>query len=86
MLWSLVSTPQVFEEIGVDVIDQAFSGFNATVFAYGQTGSGKSYTMMGSGGGLDESVPQEDHGLIPRICSGIFERVYQVGLVWVFCF
>ncbi|CAN0517958.1 unnamed protein product [Scytosiphon promiscuus] len=33
--------------------------------------------MMGSGGGLDGSVPPEDHGLIPRICSGIFERMYQ---------
>ena len=42
-----------------------------------QTGSGKSYTMMGAGGGLDGSVPPEDHGLIPRICSGIFERIYQ---------
>jgi hypothetical protein len=30
----------------------------------GQTGSGKSYTMMGYG----------EMGLIPRICSGIFDR------------
>lgn len=27
---------QVFDEIGTAVIDQAFSGYNATVFAYGQ--------------------------------------------------
>ena len=27
---------QVFDEIGAAVIDQAFSGYNATVFAYGQ--------------------------------------------------
>ena len=43
-----------------------------------QTGSGKSYTMMGSGAALDDSVDPGDHGLIPRICSGIFERVDQV--------
>lgn len=34
--------------------------------------------MMGSGAALDDSVDPEDHGLIPRICSGIFERVAQV--------
>lgn len=45
-----------------------------------QTGSGKSYTMMGSGTALDDSVDPEDHGLIPRICSGIFERVDQVTI------
>ena len=33
----------------------------------GQTGSGKSYTMMGYG----------EMGLIPRICSGIFDRAKQ---------
>lgn len=27
---------QVFEDIGAAVVDQAFSGFNSTVFAYGQ--------------------------------------------------
>eukprot|EP00903_Cladosiphon_okamuranus_P016262 g14998.t1 len=69
---------KVFDEIGTTVIDQAFSGYNATVFAYGQTGSGKSYTMMGSGATLDDTVDPEDHGLIPRICSEIFERVDQI--------
>lgn len=44
-----------------------------------QTGSGKSYTMMGSGAALDDTVDPEDHGLIPRICSEIFERVDQVS-------
>ncbi|CAM9171464.1 unnamed protein product, partial [Scytosiphon promiscuus] len=70
---------QVFEEIGAGVVDQAFSGYNATVFAYGQTGSGKSYTMMGSGAALDASVDPDDYGLIPRICARIFERLHQAG-------
>lgn len=39
-----------------------------------QTGSGKSYTMMGSGGVLYEDVVPEDYGLIPRVCSAIFDR------------
>ena len=39
---------QVFMDLGLDVVDSAFKGYNACVFAYGQTGSGKTYTMMGS--------------------------------------
>ncbi|KOB71767.1 Kinesin-like protein KIF16B, partial [Operophtera brumata] len=38
----------VFSDLGLDVIDSAFEGYNACVFAYGQTGSGKTFTMMGS--------------------------------------
>jgi hypothetical protein len=56
----------VFTELGVDVLDNAFQGYNACVFAYGQTGSGKTYTMMGVPGNL---------GLNPRICCGIFDRI-----------
>eukprot|EP00045_Choanoeca_perplexa_P007113 m.62822 g.62822 ORF g.62822 m.62822 type:complete len:801 (-) comp13936_c0_seq1:117-2519(-) len=56
---------QVFKDLGHDVLQSAFDGFNACVFAYGQTGSGKSYTMMGYG---------EDIGLIPRICETLFDR------------
>ncbi len=39
---------QIFEDLGTDVLQAAFEGYNACVFAYGQTGSGKSYTMMGN--------------------------------------
>ena len=38
---------QIFQDLGNDVLQQSFDGFNTCVFAYGQTGSGKSYTMMG---------------------------------------
>lgn len=41
------SFKKVFSDLGMDVIDSAFQGYNACIFAYGQTGSGKSYTMMG---------------------------------------
>lgn len=44
----LLCIVQVFSDLGVDVIDSAFEGYNACVFAYGQTGSGKTFTMMGS--------------------------------------
>ena len=38
---------RVFNDLGSDVVENAFSGYNVCVFAYGQTGSGKTYTMMG---------------------------------------
>lgn len=38
----------VYNDLGREVIDCAFEGYNACVFAYGQTGSGKTFTMMGS--------------------------------------
>ncbi|KAM9435213.1 kinesin-like protein KIF13B isoform 2-T3 [Clarias gariepinus] len=55
----------VFQCLGGNLLNNAFQGYNACIFAYGQTGSGKSYTMMGSA---------EQPGLIPRLCSSLFER------------
>lgn len=55
----------VFQCLGESLLNNAFLGYNACIFAYGQTGSGKSYTMMGSG---------DQPGLIPRLCSALFER------------
>lgn len=57
---------KVFEELGTDVLASAFDGYNACIFAYGQTGSGKSYTMMG---------PEDDMGVIPRLCQTLFGRI-----------
>ncbi|KAI7799898.1 kinesin-like protein KIF13B [Triplophysa rosa] len=58
----------VFQCLGESLLDSAFQGYNACIFAYGQTGSGKSYTMMGTA---------EQPGLIPRLCSSLFERTVQ---------
>lgn len=60
---------QVFNDLGTDVVDCAFQGYNACVFAYGQTGSGKTYTMMGN------SNDMEQQGLVPRICRSLFSRM-----------
>ena len=59
------SQEYVYERLGTTVLDAAFLGYNSCLFAYGQTGSGKTYTMMGYNG---------DIGIIPRICSNLFER------------
>lgn len=42
------SQEQVYNDLGTEVVDCAFEGYNACVFAYGQTGSGKTFTMMGT--------------------------------------
>uniref|UniRef100_A0A670HT74 Kinesin family member 13B n=1 Tax=Podarcis muralis TaxID=64176 RepID=A0A670HT74_PODMU len=55
----------VFKCLGENILQNAFEGYNACIFAYGQTGSGKSYTMMGTA---------DQPGLIPRLCSTLFER------------
>lgn len=63
---NFASQQLVFDQIGRDILDNAFQGYNACIFAYGQTGSGKSYTMMGN---------QENKGIIPRLCDELFASI-----------
>jgi kinesin family protein 1 len=56
----------LFDDLGVPLLDNAFQGYNNCIFAYGQTGSGKSYSMMGYG---------KEHGVIPKICQDMFNRI-----------
>ncbi|RWS24009.1 kinesin-like protein unc-104 isoform X13, partial [Leptotrombidium deliense] len=57
---------KVYEDIGEEMLDHAFEGYNVCIFAYGQTGAGKSYTMIGK---------QSEEGIIPHICNDLFNRV-----------
>ncbi|VDL74929.1 unnamed protein product [Nippostrongylus brasiliensis] len=63
------SQVQVYQELGVEMLEHAFEGYNVCIFAYGQTGGGKSYTMMGKPGDENEM------GIIPRLCNDLFARV-----------
>lgn len=58
----------VYRDIGEEMLQHSFDGYNVCIFAYGQTGAGKSYTMMGK---------QEEHqeGIIPMICKDLFCRI-----------
>lgn len=58
----------VYKDIGEEMLQHSFDGYNVCIFAYGQTGAGKSYTMMGK---------QEDgqEGIIPQICKELFRRI-----------
>jgi hypothetical protein len=65
------SQETVFDELGRDLLENAWAGYNVCLVAYGQTGSGKSYSMMGGGGGGGG-----DHaGVVPRAAREIFDRM-----------
>lgn len=57
------------DDLGKPLLTNAFQGYNNCIFAYGQTGSGKSYSMMGYG---------KEHGIIPKICQDMFERIKDI--------
>ncbi|XP_046143911.1 kinesin-like protein unc-104 isoform X4 [Osmia bicornis bicornis] len=58
----------VYKDIGEEMLEHAFEGYNVCIFAYGQTGAGKSYTMMGK-----QEEGQE--GIIPQICKDLFRKI-----------
>ncbi|KIJ19791.1 hypothetical protein PAXINDRAFT_166017 [Paxillus involutus ATCC 200175] len=60
------SQQTLYDDLGKELLDHGFAGFNACILAYGQTGSGKSYSMMGYG---------PDKGIIPLTCLELFVRV-----------
>ena len=59
----------VFKKVGIPAIQNAFGGFNSTIFAYGQTGSGKTFTLTGG------PVSFHDRGIIPRAIQMIFAEM-----------
>lgn len=61
---NFASQNRVYNDIGKEMLEHAFEGYNVCIFAYGQTGAGKSYTMMGK-----QEEGQE--GIIPMVCSMI---------------
>lgn len=60
---------EVFQHVGIPLVDSVFEGFNGTVFAYGQTSSGKTYTMLGP------SISDQTAGIIPRVADRIFTYI-----------
>ena len=56
----------VFNQVGKEILDNAWEGYHCCLFAYGQTGSGKSYSMVGYGA---------NKGIVPISCDEIFTRI-----------
>jgi hypothetical protein len=57
---------RVFGDVGMGILNNAWDGFNCSLFAYGQTGSGKSYSVMGYGA---------NKGIVPQVCDKLFEQI-----------
>ncbi|XP_029435120.1 LOW QUALITY PROTEIN: kinesin-like protein KIF1B [Rhinatrema bivittatum] len=62
------SQNRVYNDIGKEMLQHAFEGYNVCIFAYGQTGAGKSYTMMGK-------QEETQAGIIPQLCEDLFEKI-----------
>ena len=67
---STATQDEIFQVVGVPIIEDVLTGYNGTVFAYGQTGSGKTYTMMGC-----DVHDSETCGIIPRSLKLIFQAL-----------
>ncbi|KAM5140925.1 kinesin-like protein KIF1B isoform 1-T1 [Mantella aurantiaca] len=65
---SFASQNRVYNDIGKEMLEHAFEGYNVCIFAYGQTGAGKSYTMMGK-------QEETQAGIIPQLCEDLFEKI-----------
>lgn len=61
----------MFDDLGVEMLENAFAGFNTCIFAYGQTGSGKSYSIAGYG---------DNKGIVPLLCEELFKRAERISM------
>ncbi|XP_006817088.1 kinesin-related protein 1-like, partial [Saccoglossus kowalevskii] len=61
-----VDQQRVFNDLGLKMLENAWKGYNCSLFAYGQTGSGKSYSVMGY---------QANKGIVPMICEELFRGI-----------
>jgi kinesin family protein 1 len=68
-----VTQKQVYEDLGIEMLEHSFDGYNVCIFAYGQTGAGKSYTMMGR-------MEPDQKGIIPQMCEDLFDRIEELKL------
>ncbi|KAK3106540.1 hypothetical protein FSP39_022244 [Pinctada imbricata] len=57
---------KVYNDLGKEVLNNAWEGYNSTLFAYGQTGSGKSWSVVGYG---------INKGIVPMFCDDIFTHI-----------
>jgi hypothetical protein len=61
-----VDQSKLFNDLGRGMLENAWKGYNCSIFAYGQTGSGKSFSIMGS---------DANRGLVPLTCEQLFKEM-----------
>ncbi|WCJ33032.1 Kinesin motor family protein [Euphorbia peplus] len=66
----------VFQLVGVPLVQSALSGYNTSIVSYGQTGSGKTYTIWGPPSAMvAEPSPSSEQGVVPRIFQLLFSEI-----------
>ncbi|CAA7400629.1 unnamed protein product [Spirodela intermedia] len=72
---------EVFQLVGLPLVENCLAGFNSSIFAYGQTGSGKTYTMWGpTSAALEDGSSSAERGLTPRVFERLFSRIHEEQL------
>lgn len=70
-----MSQEEIFNIVGLRVINGVLNGYNGTIFAYGMTGTGKTFSMLGKYNYGKQEDSNEDRGIIPRSLEKIFEHI-----------
>jgi kinesin family member 23 len=71
-----VNQKQLFEHVGLPLVQDLLSGKNGLLFTYGVTGSGKTYSMIGN---------QNELGLLQRSLDTLFNSIsYQQAKKYIF--
>ncbi|CAN1290622.1 Kinesin-like protein KIN-12F [Linum perenne] len=66
----------LFQEVGIPLVQSALAGYNASVLSYGQTGSGKTYTMWGPPSAMvEDPSPSSHQGIVPRVFQLLFDKI-----------
>ncbi|CAA0820490.1 ATP binding microtubule motor family protein [Striga hermonthica] len=65
---------QVYDCIGLPIVEGVVNGVNGAIITYGQTGAGKTYSMEGPG--ITE-CNEKQKGLLPRVVDGLFSAIKQ---------
>ena len=65
-IWLLYPQKKVFNDLGKGVLENAWKGYNCSLFAYGQTGAGKSYSIIGAPG---------NKGIVPMVGEELYNGI-----------
>ncbi|KAF8026304.1 hypothetical protein BT93_F2942 [Corymbia citriodora subsp. variegata] len=70
------SQEDIFQTVGVPLVQSALAGYNTSILTYGQSGSGKTYTMWGPPSSIvEEPSARSLEGLVPRIFQMLFSKI-----------
>jgi len=67
------SQADIYEVIGLPLVNHCIEGYNAALLAYGQTGSGKTHTMLG------DEFDEINRGIIPRLAIKLLSLIQQAS-------